>query len=74
MQHSAWVGMGSYLNSESFCERASSAEKSTFDFMKQFPMFAALALASERLSSVSLDLAPFSLGTNRETCDDHEEV
>jgi len=26
----------------------------TFYFMKQFPMFAALALASERLSSVSL--------------------
>ena len=47
---------------------------SDFRVMKQLLVLAKLALASERLSSVSLDLAPFSLGTNRETCDDHEEV
>src|SRR5439155_12257681 len=46
VQHSAWVGMGSYLNSESFREQASSAGKSTFDFMKQLSMFATLAPAS----------------------------
>ena len=72
VQHSAWVGMGSYLNSESFRQRASSAGKSTFDFMKQFSEFPTDTLAW--LISVSLGLAPFFLGTNRETCNDREEV
>jgi hypothetical protein len=39
-------GMGSYLNSESFREQASSAGKSTFDFMKQFSEFTRLAATS----------------------------
>ena len=39
-------GNGIVLNSESFREQASSAGKSTFDFMKQLSMFATLAPAS----------------------------